>query len=318
MKTGRFFLCLMFAALVAPAALAAPSPAKWTARLEPGDVRAGETAQVVVEAKIAEPWHIYSLTQPDGGPLRTSLALDPGKALQEAGKAVQPAPHVEFDRGFKINVELYPKAVAFGLPVRVAQGASGPQTATVKVRYMACQQGTCTRPLTDELPVNFTVAAGPARPDRQAVKDTPPAQPAGYEAPTAPPPTSGAGGGGTAGMLSTQQQIEQAQKKGLLGFLAFSFVSGLLALLTPCVFPMIPITVSYFAKQKETAPGSGLKSALAYCIGIVVTFTGLGVLMSAVFGPTSLQRFATSSITNLALGLLFIVMAVNLFGGFEI
>lgn len=88
-----------------------------------------------------------------------------------------------------------------------------------------------------------------------------------------------------------------------------------MALLTPCVFPMVPVTVSYFSKQK---PGTALRQALAYALGIIGTFTLLGVGASIIFGATGIARFATNPWVNLALGVLFVVLALNLFGLFEI
>lgn len=92
---------------------------------------------------------------------------------------------------------------------------------------------------------------------------------------------------------------------------------GLLALLTPCVFPMVPITVSFFAKKGEGGK-SNVGGALAYCLGIMGTFTGLGLLMTAIFGATGIQQLANNPYVNLGLAILFIVLALNLFGVFEI
>jgi thiol:disulfide interchange protein DsbD len=175
MKTGRLTLSLLFGLCLllsgAPVS-AAGLPVTWEARLEPGDARAGEGAQVVVAAtRIEAPWHIYSLTPREGpGPRPTSVELLPGPALAAAGKPVQPEPKREFDEGFKINVEVYENNATFTLPVKLAEGAVGAQRAVVKVRYQACKGGSCMPPKTLELPLSFTVADGPARSDRlQAV-----------------------------------------------------------------------------------------------------------------------------------------------------
>ncbi|HTE19796.1 MAG TPA: cytochrome c biogenesis protein CcdA, partial [Armatimonadota bacterium] len=266
------------------------------------------------------PWHIYGVTKataPDGtGPYATKVELLPGEALTAAGAVVSPPAQPKFDKGFKINVEVYEGGVALGLPVKVAEGVAGAQTAVVKVKAQACEEGRCLRPDGPELPVSFTVAPGPARPDRVAAVTTPPAQPADYK-----------GGGGASAAITSPAvapagdvagQIETAKRNGLWAFLWLSFTAGLAALLTPCVFPMIPITVSFFTKQQENSPGSGLKSAAAYCFGIVATFTVLGVLVSLLFGAGAISKFATHPVVNLALAALFIVMAINLFGGFEI
>jgi thiol:disulfide interchange protein DsbD len=113
------------------------------------------------------------------------------------------------------------------------------------------------------------------------------------------------------------KQFNDAQGAGLLPFLGFAFTMGLLALLTPCVFPMVPITVSFFAKKGEEGK-SNVSGAVAYCLGIVATFTGVGLLMTALFGATGIQQLANNPFVNLGLALLFIVLALNLFGVFEL
>lgn len=314
MRTLRYFLIFLFAGLLAPAAHAA-GEITWTVRLEPAQVRPGEHAQVVAEARLAPEWHVYSL-KPSGGPKPTSLTLVDGSALRPDGDPVEPAAKTEFDKGFQTNVSFFENAVAFGLPVRVAEDASGEQKATVKVGFMVCKHGTCLPPDKKELTLSFKVTPGPARSEHAAAVTSAPAQPAGYQAPTGPPagPTASGTGAQDSG---TAQQIQDAKSRGFLAFIGLAFLMGFAALLTPCVFPMVPITVSFFSKQQESG-GSGLRSAAAYSLGIISTFTGLGVLMALLFGATSIGRFAANPYVNIGLSLLFIVLALNLFGAFEI
>src|SRR5262249_17313882 len=155
-------------------------------------------------------------------------------ALKTDGKAVEPAPTVVFDKGFKIDIGMFPGAVAFGLPVKVDAQATGAQTATVTASYMACKEGMCTPPLHTELPITFTVTAGPARPDHTSPVTAPPTQPAGYHVP-ASSGNGGTGGSAPADAASTRGAIQRAQSQGLLPFLLLSLSAGFLALLTPCV-----------------------------------------------------------------------------------
>lgn len=101
----------------------------------------------------------------------------------------------------------------------------------------------------------------------------------------------------------------------MLGYLIASFGYGLAALLTPCVFPMIPVTVSYFIKRKE---GSALAGAATYALGIVSTFAVIGIATALLFGATGLSNFAANPWVNLSLGILFVALALNLFGLYEI
>jgi thiol:disulfide interchange protein len=322
MKTMRtLFTLLLLLALTVPV-LAAPGDVTWTAKLSPEDVRAGEGAQIVLTAQIEGDYHLYSLTKRDTGPTVTTLTLEASNALVEGGAGVQPAPHTELDTGFHIDVESYTGGVAFALPVTLKAGLTGAQKAVVKVRYQVCRKGMCLLPKTVDVPVTFSAAAGAPRPDHMAALTAIPPQPpfaTTVPTPSAPPGGSVAPvGKSVAPTDETIQNIQHAQNNGLVSFVLLSFGAGFLALLTPCVFPMVPITVSFFAKRREMATGTGVRDALAYCAGIVGTFTGLGLIMTLLFGATGIQKLAASPIVNLGLALLFLVLAANLLGVFEI
>ena len=162
--------------MLAHAQNAAPeSPVKWEAQA-PTDIRAGEGGQIVVTATIKEGWYIYAPSTPPGGPNPTTLKMAEGSALEIKGKIAQPAPYTHFDEGFQMNTETFKRAVSFGVPVMLKAGASGAQKATLKARYQACDARVCNPPKTVELPLNFTVAAGAARPDKAKADDSVPAQ----------------------------------------------------------------------------------------------------------------------------------------------
>ena len=117
-------------------------------------------------------------------------------------------------------------------------------------------------------------------------------------------------------------KFEQAESEdsggGIFSFLWLAMTAGALALLTPCVFPMVPITVSFFAKRSEVAKGKGLRDALVYAIGIIVTFTLLGFLFSILFGASGIQDFAKSPGVYLFIAIIFLIFTFNLFGSYEI
>lgn len=116
----------------------------------------------------------------------------------------------------------------------------------------------------------------------------------------------------------SQEEIDSAKSKGIFGFLWFAMVAGAGALLTPCVFPMIPITVSFFTKRAEKEKSNGLKDSIIYSLGIIITFTGLGFLLAALLGPTGIRDFAAHGWVNIFIAVIFVVFALNLFGAFEI
>ncbi len=321
MKTLKITLCTLLLCLLALPGLADQQHIHWDASLAPPDAHAGEGAQIVLHAKLDSGWHLYSLTQPDGGPYKTTIELTPGNALEASGDPVAPPFKTQHDKTLNIDLQLYEDTVTFGVPVKLKTGISGEQKATVSLTYQVCNDRTCLDPETLEVPVTFTVAAGAARPDHLSPVKTLPQQET--------PPATGQTGTPAPGNLEGGKQPpatpqnqggleEEAKSKGLAWFLLLAFGEGLLALLTPCVFPMIPITVSYFSKRKEGAPGQGLKDALAYCLGIIGTFTGVGLLATILFGGSAIRQFATNPIVNIGFAVLFIILAINLFGVFEI
>lgn len=109
------------------------------------------------------------------------------------------------------------------------------------------------------------------------------------------------------------ESLKLALNHGLGPFLLASFVGGLVALLTPCVFPMVPVTVSFFTKREK----HHLAGAVVYCVGIVSTFAIIGVAAAALFGATGVAKFAANPVVNVALAAIFVVLALNLFGLYE-
>ena len=286
-------------------------------------MKAGELSS---PATIEDGWYIYAPSTPPGGPNPTTIKLADGGALEVKGKLAQPKPDKHFDEGFQMETESFKKAASFGLPVVVKADASGAAKATVKARFQACNERICLPPKTVELPLNFTIAAGAARPDKtKADQSVPPQsvtqseigktddkkeQTAVAPATNPAPPTGSATTAPNAPTTATK-----AAPPNLFSFMALAFGAGFLAILTPCVFPMIPITVSLFSKQTE---GNRFIGPLAYCGGIIGTFTLIGVAVSVLFGAAGLSLFAANPWVNIAMATLFFVLALNLFGVFEI
>ncbi|HVF85666.1 MAG TPA: cytochrome c biogenesis protein CcdA, partial [Abditibacteriaceae bacterium] len=113
-------------------------------------------------------------------------------------------------------------------------------------------------------------------------------------------------------------QVRQAQSNGIGSFLLLAMTMGFAALLTPCVFPMIPITISVFSKPEDGTPKRDLSAPVAYCLGIIGTFTLIGLVVSGIFGASGITRLAANPWLNIAMATLFTVLALNLFGVFEI
>ncbi len=276
----------------------AQNPVKWSAVAKVQDARAGEVATVQLKAVMEKGWHVYSPTTPAGGPIATKIEVAPGSKTTVAGKIAQPKPVRKMDAGFGIETETFEKSVTFGVPLKINSSAKSSIKGVLRVRYQACNEKLCLPPKTVSVPFELRVVAGKARAERQKVVLA----------------STGADAG-----TPTQPNAPVNINKGngsALAFLATAFGAGFLALLTPCVFPMIPITVSLFTPKKGEK--KSLAGPLVYCAGIIGTFTLVGVLVSVVFGAAGLNLFAANPYVNLTLGALFIVLALNLFGAFEI
>jgi len=292
----------------------------WKAWIEPIDIRAGEGAVLYVSAKVRPQWHIYSLRNlkgpshvPKNQPLPTSFSVSSDSAVVIKGKVLESKPKKSFDPNFEVDVQWHDGTAVFYIPVQVKQNARGKGDVDLRIAWMACSETTCIPPQKTNIKLTFRIIPGKARAThlqppkpRQEILSV-------EDRSIDPAEKQDDKSSGDA----SSSDIENAKTRGLLAYLLLSFLAGLGALATPCVFPMIPITVSYFSKRGEGGK-SLLFAALSYCAGIIATFTGLGVFVSAVFGGTKITEFATHPITNLALALLFILLALNLFGVYEI
>jgi len=313
MKTSRLAcLILLFLTLWGvwmPHAFA-QNPVKWNAITRTSDARRGEVATVELRAQLEAGWHIYAPTTPSGGPIPTKIELSPNPGAKIAGRIAQPNPIRKLDKGFGITTETFEKSVTFAVPIQIAQGAKQGAGNVLKgalsVRFQACNARVCLPPKTVSVPFTIPVSSGTARAERRTAK------------PVALSAEGANSGGGSAGVVpqSAPVNIQKGGGGSVWALLLTAFAAGFVALLTPCVFPMIPITVSIFTPK----PGEkkSLAGPIAYCTGIIGTFTVVGVLVSVLFHASGLNRFAANPLFNLALATLFIVLALNLFGAFEI
>ncbi len=289
---------------------------QWSATLRPTDVRRGESAQIVVTAKIPKNWHLYSTTTPKGGPIATTLQIAPSKFIVASGAPLQSKPKTAFDKGFKLNVETFEGAATFVLPIQIAASVPSQFAIQITTRSMICSDTTCLPPRNETILLNLQLQNGKARVERlQPIVQIPPQIPP--QSKTAISSTrSVPAASDSANDIAVQ--VRRAQNSGVGAFLLLSLVTGFAALLTPCVFPMIPLTVSVFAKKESDESKRDFRAPFAYCLGIVGTFTLIGLLVSAVFGASGITRLAANPFLNLAMATLFVVLALNLFGVFEI
>lgn len=260
------------------------------------EVKAGEEFQVTLEMQFDEYWYTYSLKEQissEGiGPTRTEIYLDTTNKMMQIGDPKGKAPKSKFDKGFEMDIKYYKEKVVFKLNAKAVKDINfANDREWVGVYLQLCDTARCLPPEEFRVYINDSKTA--------AVSDA-------------------AESDGTGNITESEQVIEDAKDEGVFSFLWLAMSMGALALLTPCVFPMIPITVSFFTKRAEKSKGKGIRDSLVYTIGIISTFTLLGMILAAILGPTGIQDFATNGWVNIVIALVFIIFALNLFGAFEI
>ncbi len=268
-------------------------------------VSSGTPAQAILSVFVQEGWHLYSLTQPAGGPIPTTIEIPDNPSFQLAGPIQQPEFSIVFDKTFEIDAEYIDGTGEFLIPFEPKPGtALGNFELPVQVRFMVCSDTMCLPPQTRRLTTLVEIArVSPAA--------------------SAPGQTLAVPSGQEAGADNTITEEDSSDSSGeiptsVFGYIAFAMAMGGLALLTPCVFPMIPITVSYFTKREAVSRGRAIKEAGLYAGGIVLTFTVLGFALTFLLGAGGINRLAASPVINLIIAAVFILFALSLFGVLEI
>ena len=305
------FVLLAQAAHAQSAAKKKFDPVQWSLTPEPAEAVPGSRVVARLTATIEQGWRLYAPSTPTdgplGGPSPTELSLAESPAIK-SWKFFQPPPVVKHDPNFEMNSEIYQGEVVFWLEAELTDDAPlGELVLEASARYSACDDKICLRPVRKTTQAVVTVAATPSAAVPPVPEGYTEAKPAAKGVSVGSAPAKGTRGSGTG-----------SGTQGLLEFAAVAFGFGLLAIFTPCVFPMIPITMSYFVSAGSTSRRQSIVQALTFCAGIVICFTGLGALVSVILGPFGTVQLGSSVWVNLFIALIFGVFAVSLFGVFEI
>lgn len=298
MKAIRFICGLVLAA----SASFAQNEAQWTLSSDVAKAPAGATVPLRLTAKIDSGWHIYSMTTPKGGGMPTAVVLD--DPAIESFRLYQPKPDRKFDSTFNVDVETFSNQVDFLMPVQLKKDASGDALNLVaQLKYQVCSDREC-KPVKKKLP--FTLAL-----DRAAAVPAAFVVPASYTEVKPGLKLSPAAVSETQATPSTP--AAPAESSGLGAFLLTAFGVGLLSIFTPCVFPMIPITVSFFLNQR-----GGLLQAAVFSLGIIGLFCALGVGVTEAVGPFGVVQLGSNRWVNGFIAVVFGLFALSLLGAFEI
>jgi len=295
MKRVLSFAFALLAAIAA-ADVQKLDPIQWTLTSDVTKAPAGSSVPLHLKATFQEGWHLYSLTTPKGGPIPTTAELAENPAVKGA-KFYQPPPIRQFDKNFNLDTETFEKQVDLPLTANLAPDAKGSVELTANVRYQACNDRQCLPPR--KKTAAFTVILDPTAPAPTAY-----IAPAGY---TEIKP------GAAAVKVVNADPPAAANTGSLPTFLITAFGLGLAAIFTPCVFPMIPITVSFFLNQR-----GGILQAVVFSLGIVVLFCALGLGVTAAVGPFGVNQLGANPWVNGFITLVFGAFALSLLGAFEI
>ncbi len=312
----------------------------WTQLTKSIKGKPGDDAEVKVKVSLVPKAHMYTeKTYGDEGPAPTEITVGESSVLTKRGKlrssqkaTSKPDPMFITLEGDTLSPAYWEGSFTLTVPVRIAKNAKpGEHKAWVNFYFMTCNESTCLPP-TDQR-FEFTVTVEEEE-DTTAVAGVDTASADGVDSAAlavdsadmddtaalasgddAPVETASAASGDE---KTIQEQIEDKKKEGLLPFILFAMGFGFLALTTPCVFPMIPITISFFTKREQNNRVHAVRDASVYAVGIILTFTALGAIVSTIAGPTGVGDIATNPWINLLIAGIFVTFALSLFGLFEI
>ena len=336
-------IMLALIALVAQAQIL--TPVKWKIKLD--DKGGAHEKEIVFTATADKGWHLYDMNLPEGGPVSTSFTFE---TLNGAELIGQPVPSVKpttvYDEQFAMNLRWYPGTVSFIQKLKVTDPAKFKVEG--EVEFMACNDETCLPP--DQIPFSFdkkSIHVDPAlaanssttevdkedataiQPDTQVVAEeaselnTP--DPAAKKTPATTSPKASDSLTDSPNLWSPvidqlksfgDATVSAADTSWLFIFFA-GFLGGLIALLTPCVWPMIPMTVSFFLKRTKDRK-KAIRDAITYGLSIIVIYLVMGLLITGIFGASALNDLSTNAIFNILFFLLLVVFAVSFFGAFEL
>lgn len=274
-------------------------------------------------ASIDEPWHMYSLTPVTDGPNPTVFTFKKSADYELVGKTTESKPVKEFDKVFEMNVQYFKNTATFTQRIKLKTDKK--ISIKGKLEFQACTEEKCIFPPADDFEFqvqgtaaclnssttsSVSTAAAPTLAAVESVAEVV-AEPTADTATVVQPKKENA-------VISQgiPKEINETPKSWYAIFIA-GFIGGALALLTPCVFPMIPMNVSFFTKQSKTK-AEGIKNALLYAASIIVLYVGLGLGVTLIFGAGALHSLSTNVWFNLAFFVLLLVFAMSFLGAFEI
>ena len=319
------FVLLLFAVAVQAQI---QDPVKFNSELK---ILAADEAEVVFTAAIDKGWHVYSTDLGDGGPISATFNVEKIFGAEVVGKLKPVGKEIStFDKLFEMKVRYFENMAQFVQKLKLTGGAYQIEG---YLEYGACNDENCLPPT--QVPFKFSgKAEGAAKEAAAATAETKAEeQPAKQETVSGTAPVAAIGGadGPTEikvadkadlwkPVISELQSLGETTSQEDMSWIYIfitGFAGGLLALFTPCVWPIIPITVSFFLKRSKDKK-KGIRDAWTYGASIVVIYVTLGLAITLVFGASALNALSTNAVFNILFCLMLVVFAASFFGAFEI
>lgn len=326
MKKLLFPLFLLLFAVAVQAQI--QDPVKFKSELK---TLAADEAEVVFTATIDKGWHVYSTDLGDGGPISATFNVEKISGAEVVGKLKPVGKEIStFDKLFEMKVRYFENTAQFVQKLKLTGGAYQLEG---YLEYGACNDENCLPPT--QVPFQFSGKAEGAAKEAAAATTETKAEKQSAEQETAADTASVAAIGGADGpteinvtdkvdlwkpvineLQSLGETTSQEDMSWIYIFIT-GFAGGLLALFTPCVWPIIPMTVSFFLKRSKDKK-KGIRDAWTYGASIVVIYVTLGLAITLIFGASALNALSTNAVFNILFCLMLVVFAASFFGAFEI
>ena len=297
-------------------------PVKFTAEIKTGKTA---EAEIVFSGRIEAGWHIYSTNLGSSGPTEASFHVNKADGIELVGKLMPRGNEKShFDAMFGMNVRYFEGTAQFVQKIRFTKPT---YTIDAYLEYGVCSDENCLPPGEVALKKSGKSPAVAAATEPAAAEVAEAAAPVVADSTMAPADSAVAPVTASTETLWWQPVTEQLEaldseaniaNHSLWYIFIVGFIGGLLALVMPCIWPIIPMTISFFLKRAKDDRRKGIKDAMTYGLSIVVIYLGLGLLITAIFGPSKLNELSTSAVFNVILFLLLLVFAFSFFGWFEI
>ena len=297
-------------------------PVKFTAEIKTGKTA---EAEIVFSGRIEAGWHIYSTNLGSSGPTEASFHVNKADGIELVGKLMPRGNEKShFDAMFGMNVRYFEGTAQFVQKIRFTKPT---YTIDAYLEYGVCSDENCLPPGEVALKKSGKSPAVAAATEPAAAEVAETAAPVVADSTVVPTDSAVAPVTASTETLWWQPVTEQLEaldseaniaNHSLWYIFIVGFIGGLLALVMPCIWPIIPMTISFFLKRAKDDRRKGIKDAMTYGLSIIVIYLGLGLLITAIFGPSKLNELSTSAVFNVILFLLLLVFAFSFFGWFEI